>query len=170
MKFAQFALCTLLALCPFHALAQDKDDDLKPDDTEHIEMQDSVSSEVEAQFPKEAAEIRAFLNDHIAHANALDADAYLADLLLEKQKKIDLVKDYTSRALAMPGLKLELLAIEFAQIQPRAATIHTRQRSSYTNDQNERVIDDVIVSYRLMRDDKNAWKILFTERRRLSVQ
>jgi len=169
MKRIGLTLTALILLAPGNLFAQDKDDDLKPDQTQRIEAQVSDSAAVEKQNPTAAAEIRAFLNAHLEHANALDVDAYVSDIYLEKQRRPDLIKDYTKRAFGLKNLRLQLLSIEFAQIQERAATIHTRQRSTYTSEAGENVVDDVIVSYKLMRDDSNAWKILLTERRRLSI-
>ncbi len=162
--------CIVLALwAPTFALSQDKDDDLKPDQLQRIEAQVSDSAAVEKQHPKAAEEIRIFMNAHFEHANALDMEAYLNDIYLEKQSRPDLIKDYTKRAFALKNLHLQLLSIEFAEIQRRSATVHTRQRSTYISESGENVVDDVIVSYKLMRDDNNAWKILLTERRRLSI-
>lgn len=151
------------------AWAQDKDDDLKPEETRHLEASDTTATDAEQQNPQAAAEIRQFLAMHIAHANAKDVEAYMGDFDAKQLKHVDDLREYTMRAMALNALKIELLAVEFAQIQEKAATVHTRQRSGYINDSGQNVVDDVILSYRLVRDDNHAWKILFTERRRLSA-
>lgn len=167
-SFMTGLILLMMSLQP--ALAQDKDDDLKPDETKHLEASDEASTDVEQKNPKVAAELRQFIADHVKHANTKDIDAYMNDFDLSQQKHPELLREYSERAMALPNLKIEVLAIEFAKIQKEAATIHTRQRSSYTNEHGVSVIDDVILSYRLVRDAQHSWKILFTERRRLSAQ
>ena len=128
------------------------------------------SAQVEAQNPEAAAEIRQFVTEHVAHANSKDIDVYLNDFFMERQRRPDLLREYSERAMALKDLSIELRAIEFVQIQQNAATLHTRQISTYINNKNEHVVDDVVLSYRLLRDQAGAWKILLTERRRLTAQ
>lgn len=170
MKKSLLTGLVLLMLSIQPALAQDKDDDLKPDETKHLDVSDEAAVGVEQQNPKAAAELRQFIADHVMHANTKNIEAYMNDFDLSQQKHPELLREYSERAMALKNLKIEVLAIEFAKIQTEAATIHTRQRSSYTTENGTNIIDDVILSYRLVRDDQHSWKILFTERRRLSAQ
>lgn len=164
-----FLSALLFLSCVQPVMAQDKDDELKPDETKRLDTADEPGVGIEQTDPEAAAEVRKFLIEHIAHANQKDIEAYMGDFDLSQQKQPEHLREYSERAMALPNLKIEILAIEFAKLQKQAATVHTRQRSSYTNAQGVTVIDDVILSYRFVRNDQNAWKILFTERRRLSA-
>ena len=171
--FLSFAIIILLCVPGSFSTvaAQDKDDDLKPDQTQHIEKVEQIASsaEIEKQNPEAAAQIREFLRQHIEHANSGDVEIYMGDFLIARIKQVEELREYTKRAMQLKNLKIEQLAVEFAQIQPKAATVHTRQRSSYINEHGDVIVDDVILSYRLQKNDDDQWKILMTERQRLSA-
>lgn len=164
------AIFTLCAVAPL-ALAVDADDDIKPDDGEKIEVDVNVTSEqsreLEAKFPTEAAAVRTVIQNHVDHASKKDLDAYMADFVAERIRYPELERDYAKRAMALKDLKLELRAVEFAQLSRNSATVLTRQISSYTDDQGKPVVDDAIISYKVILNGGKTWKIAFTERKRL---
>ena len=164
-----FALCAAAPL----AVAVDKDDDLKPEDNEKIAFTGTESSEksaeIESKFPTQAKEVREFIIQHVEHAQKHELDNYMADFMAERMRYPDLERDYAKRAMALKDLKLELLAMEFVQLNATTATVHTRQLSSYTNDNGQKIVDDAIISYRLIKNG-DVWKIAFTERRRLVAE
>ena len=162
-----------LAWAP-NAYAVDKDDDVKQDTDEHIAYDENetlgASAKLEKQFPKEAAQIKEALNNHIMHAQTHDLDAYLADFMPSRVRYPEQAKAYAQRAMALKNLDLKLLAVEFATLTPQNATVHTRQVTSYTDDNGNTIVDDAIISYRWIKDaSDNIWKIGLTERRRLSA-
>jgi len=154
-------------------LAQDKDDELKPTDhpklsfNPHASPESSVS--LENQFPELAAEIRAFITTHVSRAHSRDIDGYMSDFVPTRLRYPEIQRDYVERAMALEDLQLSLVAIEFQQIQPRSATLHTRQIATYRDEHGQTVVDDAIISYRLQKTD-SQWQIQFTERRRLAVE
>ena len=164
-----FVLCAAAPL----AVAVDSDDDVRSDDNEKISFSGADSSdksaEIESKFPSQASEVREFLAHHIEHAQNRDLDAYMADFLADRMRYPDLERDYAKRAMALKDLKLELLAMEFVQLNATTATVHTRQLSSYTNDNGQKIVDDAIISYRILKNG-DIWKIAFTERRRLVAE
>ena len=161
-----FSLCASAPL----VWAVDKDDDLRPDENDKIgytgHESSAQSAEIENQFPAQAQEIRLFITEHVAHAQNRDIDKYMADFMAERMRYPELEREYAERAMALKGLKLELLAMEFVQLSATSATVHTRQLSEYINDAGQKVVDDAIISYRVLKNN-DAWKIAFTERRRL---
>ena len=178
MRLPPFSVSFLLfsSLCMTSpALAIDLDDDIAPDTEEHISYQAAANipsdNTYEKQFPQEAKEVRAALDNHFLHANAKDLDAYMSDFLPERIRYMDLERDYASRAMALQNLKLELKAVEFQKLSRTAATIHTRQITSYLDASGQPQIDDAIISYRWIKDSNDGiWKIAFTERRRLTKE
>lgn len=168
------ALICLLSL-PLHAFAVDRDDDLAADTSEHIgydtnSAAENMSAKVEAEFPDEAKEVRAALERHLMHANTKDLDGYMSDFMSERMRYPELNKEYAQRAMALKDLKLEVKAIEFQKLTRIAATVHTRQISTYKDESGKPQTDDVIISYRWLKDSKDGvWRIAFTERRRLTA-
>ncbi len=166
---AVFSLCALAPL----ASAVDKDDDIKPDDTEKIAYNGNESSEksaeIESKFPAQAKEVREFILSHVAHAQNRELEKYIGDFMADRIRYPELEREYAQRAMNLKDLKLELLAMEFVQLNNTSATVHTRQLSSYTNDHDQKVVDDAIISYRLLKSG-DEWKIAFTERRRLVAE
>lgn len=166
---AIFSLCALAPL----ASAVDKDDDIKPDDNEKIayngEESSEKSAEIENKYPTQAQEVREFILSHVTHAQNRELERYIADFMADRIRYPELEREYAQRAMNLKDLKLELLAMEFVQLNSTTATVHTRQLSTYTNDHNQKVVDDAIISYRLIKSD-NGWKIAFTERRRLVAE
>ncbi|MBQ9395124.1 MAG: hypothetical protein IJU23_06350 [Proteobacteria bacterium] len=158
------------------ALAIDLDDDIKPDDEEHITYNASSSTteqsrQVEAKFPDEAKEIRDAIARHLGHANSRDLEGYLSDFLPERVRYPELDREYAQRAMAQKDLKLEIKSIEFQSLTRTSATIHTRQIATYINDKGQNVVDDAIISYRWIKDaNDQIWKIAFTERRRITAE
>jgi len=154
-------------------LAQDKDDELKPTDHPKLSFDPHASPEssasLENQFPEQAAEIRAFIAAHVSRAHARDIDGYMSDFVPTRLRHPEIQRDYAERAMALEDLQLSLVAIEFQQIQPRSATLHTRQIATYRDEHGQPVVDDAIISYRLQKTD-SQWQIQFTERRRLAVE
>ena len=166
------AIFTLCAAAPI-ASAIDRDDDLKPDENEKIsytgEESSEKSAEIESKFPTQAKEVREFIANHVAHAQNHEIDNYMNDFNADRIRHPELEREYAQRAMALKDLNLQLVAIEFVQLSEKSATVHTRQISSYTNDKGQKVVDDAIISYRIQKRD-NAWKIAFTERRRLVAE
>lgn len=169
---ALIAFASLFLLMP-SAYAVDLDDDIKPDNNEHIAYSADANavnqtSEIEKKYPTEAAEIREALQRHIAHANTLDLEGYLSDFLPERVRYPELDRDYAKRAMAQKNLKLEIHSIEFSKLSRTSATVHTRQIASYINDEGIQTTDDAIISYRWLKDaNDQVWKIAFTERKHL---
>ena len=61
-------------------------------------------------------------------------------------------------------------SIEFSQLSRTAATVHTRQISTYADEAGQNRVDDVIISYRWLKDAKDGvWRVAFTERRRVAA-
>ena len=175
MKKLNSVMFALAVLCMSGtAWAVDKDDDLKPDDTEHIGYDASAltpnqASEAEAKFPAEAREVREALARHISHANQRQLEAYLDDFLKERIRYPELERSYAERAMALESLELEIKAIEFQKLTCTTATIHTRQISKYVDEKGVFRTDDVIISYRWIKDaNDGVWRIAFTERKRLT--
>lgn len=164
---ALFSLCSLVPL----AMAVDADDDIKPDESERINFDANVttaqSAEIESKLPEEAKAIREVIQHHIDHATSKDLDAYMEDFVQDRLRYPELEREYAQRAMALKDLKLDLRAIEFVQLTNHSATVYTRQISSYTDDHNQKIIDDAIISYRMIKADNKSWKIAFTERKRL---
>ena len=163
----------LIAIAIFiAAFAVDRDDDVKIESEDSIAYQQSssvASSEIEAKFPKEAKEIRAAHALHVKHAIDKDVDAYMDDFKLERMRYPELEREYAQRAMNLDRLQIEVKAVEFSEITSTSATIHTRQVTRYDDETGTTHIDDAIISYRWIKDaNANAWKIAFTERRRLS--
>ena len=156
------------------AWAVDKDDDLKPDDSEHIGYDASAlspdqASEVESKFPEESKAVREALARHIAHANGRQLEAYLDDFLKERIRYPELERSYAERVMALEGLELTVKAVEFQKLTRTTATIHTRQISKYVDEKGLPRTDDVIISYRWIKDaNDGVWRISFTERKRLT--
>lgn len=165
---------SLFFSCP--ALAIDLDDDIKPDDAEHIAYNADASAadqsqKVESKFPDEAKEVREAIARHLNHANSLDLDGYLSDFLPERVRYPELDREYAQNAMAQKNLKLEIKSIEFQSLNRTSATVHTRQISSYINDKGEHTLHDAIISYRWVKDaNDQVWKIAFTERKRLAAE
>ena len=170
--FFAAAVFTLCAAVPL-AMATDSDDDIKPDDNEKISFDGKETTEqsavIESKFPAEAAAIRSLLNGHIDHVSKRDLDGYMNDFVQERMRYPELEREYAQRAMALKALHVEVKAIEFANLSRSSATVHTRQISSYINDSGQKIVDDAIISYRLVTIGKN-WKIAFTERRHLTAQ
>ena len=164
---AIFMMCASVPL----AMAVDADDDIKSDGDERIVFDIHVtteqSREIENKFPAEAAAVREAIQAHVAHAIKKDIDAYMADFMVERLRHPELEREYALRAMALKDLKLDLRAIEFVDLTRNSATVHTRQISSYTDDQGNAVVDDAIISYRMILTSDNHWRIAFTERKRL---
>lgn len=173
MRLKTFILILILGCIPSIGFGQDKDDELRPDETEHmadVKTTAGASAELESKHPEASSQIRAFLSGHMLHANSKDVDAYLSDFLTERVRRPDLQREYVERAMGLKDLSMRLVSIEFAQIQASSAIVHTRQISTYQNEAGEKVVDEVMLSYWLVLDQENAWKILSTERRRLSAR
>ena len=170
--FCAAALFTLCAAVPL-AMATDSDDDIKPDDNEKINFDGKETTDqsavIESKFPSEAAAVRALINDHLAHVAKHDLDGYINDFVPDRMRYPELEREYAQRAMSLKDLHIELKAIEFANLSRSSATVHTRQISSYINDAGQKVVDDAIISYRMITTGK-TWKIAFTERRRLKAQ
>ena len=164
---ALFSLCSLVPL----AMAVDADDDIKPDDNENLMLDTNVttaqSAEIETKFPEEAKAIREAIQRHIEHATSKNLDAYMEDFIIDRIRYPELEREYAQRAMALKDLKLDMRAIEFVQLTKKSATVYTRQISSYTDENNNKIIDDAIISYRMIHVNNNSWKIAFTERKRL---
>ena len=173
LKCFVFAAAAVLVMTGT-AWAVDKDDDLKPDDSEHIgydanAITPNQASEVEAKFPDEAKAVREALARHVAHANQRQIEAYLGDFLKERIRYPELERKYAERAFALESLELTIKAIEFQKLTRTTATIHTRQISKYTDEQGIPRVDDVIISYRWVKDAADGvWRIAYTERKRLT--
>ena len=106
---------------------------------------------------------------HVKHAVDKDVDAYMDDFKLERMRYPELEREYAQRAMNLDRLQIEVKAVEFSEITSTSATIHTRQVTQYDDETGTTHIDDAIISYRWIKDaNANAWKIAFTERRRLS--
>lgn len=167
---AIFSLCAAVPL----AMAVDADDDIKPDENEKITFDGqettAESAEIEAKFPNEAKAVRETLNQHISHVTKRDLDGYMNDFAPERMRYPELEREYAQRAMALKDLVVEVKAIEFAHLNRTSATVHTRQISTYINDDGKKVIDDAIISYRLIPGKDSGWKIAFTERKRLVAQ
>ncbi len=172
MKRILIAIAIFIAATPATAFAVDRDDDVKIESEDSIAYQQSssvASSEIEAKFPKEAKEIRAAHALHVKHAIDKDVDAYMDDFKLERMRYPELEREYAQRAMNLDRLQIEVKAVEFSEITSTSATIHTRQVTQYDDETGTTHIDDAIISYRWIKDaNANAWKIAFTERRRLS--
>ena len=149
------------------AFAVDLDDDVTPDTQEHIasEPDNAKSNEVEATFPDEAAAIREAVARHVRHANTRDLDGYMGDFLKERIRYYDAEVAYAKRAMALADLQIQIQHISFTKLSRTAATIHTRQISTYTDDHGNPVRHDAIISYRWIKDaNDGVWRIAFTER------
>lgn len=172
MKRILIAIAIFIVATPATAFAVDRDDDVKIESEDSIAYQQSssvASSEIEAKFPKEAKEIRAAHALHVKHAIDKDVDAYMDDFKLERMRYPELEREYAQRAMNLDRLQIEVKAVEFSEITSTSATIHTRQVTQYDDETGTTHIDDAIISYRWIKDaNANAWKIAFTERRRLS--
>lgn len=90
------------------------------------------------------------------------------DFAKQRVASPELAREYARRAMSLKNLNIVLHAIEFAQLSASAATVHTRQISSYIDASGHPITDDAIISYRLIVND-GQWKIAFTERRRLTA-
>ena len=167
---AIFSLCAAVPL----ALATDSDDDIKPEENEKITFDGkettAESEEIEAKFPEEAKAVRAALANHLAQVASRDLDGYMNDFASERMRYPELEREYAQRAMALKNLVVELKAMEFAHLNRTSATVHTRQISTYIDDDGKKVIDDAIISYRLISNGNSVWKIAFTERKRLIAQ
>lgn len=160
----------LLALSP-SSFAQDKDDDINPIDLDRIAFAESLDAagraQLEAQYPKEAQEVRAFIASHIEHANTKALEAYIGDFHAPRYRYPELEREYAQRVMSLPGLRIEVRSIEIVILQPRAATLHVRQAASYTDEASRTKVDDAIISYRLQKNNEDdRWVILATDRKR----
>lgn len=174
LRLSFTALLLFAMTAPMSAFAVDKDDDIAPDSEEHIAydantVKSAKSSELEAKFPAEAKEVQAALDAHLEHANSRNLDGYMGDFITDRMRYPDLERKYAERAMALKDLKLEVKTVEFAMLTRTSATIHTRQISSYTDEQGQTHIDDAIISYRWLKSG-NTWKIAFTERKHLVAE
>lgn len=152
--------------------AQDKDDDITESDEERLVYAGSLAqearAEIEAQYPNEAKEVRAFIASHVEHANAKAIEAYLADFHPPRYQYPELEREYAERVMALKDLNIEVRAIEIVKLQPRAAILHVRQLASYLNENSEAMLDDAIISYRLQKNhEDDRWVILASDRKRL---
>ena len=168
------ALCISAIVAVPMAFAVDKDDDITPDSNEHIaydadSTKSTQSAELEAKFPAEAKEVQAALEAHLNHANTRDLDGYMSDFVVDRMRYPDLEREYAQRAMALKDLHLEIHAVEFALLTKSAATIHTRQISSYVDENGKSHVEDAIISYRWLKNG-NDWKIAFTERKHLVAE
>lgn len=163
-----FGLC---AAAPGFAL--DGDDEIKPDNPEERiadEATTAESAKIEAKFPQEAQEIREAIARHVKNANDKNLDAYMADFISERIRYPEIERKYAERAMSLTDLKLDVHTIEFSNLTRAAATVHTRQISTYTDETGQKQIDDAIISYRWLKDAKDGvWRVAFTERRRLTA-
>ena len=82
-----FLSAFLFLSCVQPVMAQDKDDELKPDETKRLDTADEPGVGIEQTDPEAAAEVRKFLIEHIAHANQKDIEAYMGDFDLSQQKQ-----------------------------------------------------------------------------------
>ena len=176
MRNLLFPALILSLLFSAPAFAIDLDDDIKPDDEEHITYNATTSTteqskQVESTFPDEAKEIRDAIARHLDHANSRDIEGYLGDFLPERVRYPELDRDYAQRAMAQKDLKLVIKSIEFQNLTRTTATIHTRQIATYIDDKGNHIVDDAIISYRWIKDaNDQIWKIAFTERRRINAE
>lgn len=173
MKRTFFVLfAASLAAIPATVYAIDRDDDVKTESEDSISYQQAASTAsaaLETKYPQKTKEIRDAHALHIKHALDKDIDAYMNDFNLERMRFPDLEREYAQRAMNLPNLQIEVKAVEFSEITLNSVTIHTRQITRYTDEAGMPQIDDAIISYRWVRDaHSQAWKIAFTERRRLS--
>ncbi len=164
----------MLSTVPCVAMAVDLDDDVSPDTQERIgydSANDQSVSEDEAKYPAEAKEVRAAIERHLSHVDAKDLNGYMSDFLKERMRYEALEREYAARALSLKDLKVVVKAVEFQKLSRTAATVHTRQITSYVDETGHPTVDDAIISYRWIKDANDGiWKIAFTERRRLTAE
>ena len=85
--------------------------------------------------------------------------------LRERIRYPEVEKNYAQRAMALPGMRIEVREVYFSRLTRTAATIHTRQISSYLDADGKRVVHDAIISYRWLKDSTDGvWRVAFTER------
>lgn len=170
MKFRILFLISFWML-PLTALAQDQDDTvIRGEDHSGMRLDvttvsSSQSNQLVEKNPELAKSVETFIRNHYQHANEKQFEAYMNDFSSNIAEK-PAHQNYARKVMDLPGLKIDLRAIEYQELLPKSAIVHAHQRTQYYVGEYFEDVDSII-SFRL-RWVENEWKIIYSERKRLT--